>query len=65
MDFLATGGRQTLFGDDGYDAMAGGSPGINGKGQKEPRSDEWMAFAVAEAEDEWRRRNARERRNLR
>jgi hypothetical protein len=32
---------------------------------KEPRSDEWMAFAVAEAKEEWQRRNARERRNSR
>ena len=29
----------------------------------QPGSDEWMAFAVAEVEDEWRSRNARERRN--
>jgi hypothetical protein len=31
----------------------------------QPGSVEWMAFAVAEAEDEWRTRSARGRRNLR
>ncbi len=40
MDFRTCAGREALLGDDGYDAMARGSPGIGRKGGQEERCDE-------------------------